>query len=130
MGWPYQFVDLTEAQKISRRTLLDTYALVAQASAGIVLIVIQLVFLAQWLRRKQQQNSSDVPGSPSLKHLQKSSNPNFQAVERWWRRLEWWSGDSLVVFGVDCGTNGQVLAATLWTAWLLALSFAETCNGE
>ena len=49
MGWPYQFVDLTEAQKISRRTLLDTYGLAAQASAGIVLIVIQLLFLAQWL---------------------------------------------------------------------------------
>jgi hypothetical protein len=130
MGWPYQFVDLTEAQKISRRTLLDTYGLVAQASAGIVLIVIQLFFLAQWLRRKRQHNSSDVPGSPSLKHLQKSGQPNLQAIERWWRRLEWWSGDSLLVFGVDCGTNGQVLTATLWTAWLLVLCFVETGNGE
>lgn len=130
MGWPYQFVDLTEAQKISRRTLLDTYGLVAQASAGVVLIVIQLVFLTQWLRRKRQQNSSDVPGSPSLKHLQKSSYPTFHAIERRWRRLAWWSGDPLVFFGVDCGTNGQVLAAILWTAWLLVLSFAETGNGE
>lgn len=128
MGWPYQFVDLTEAQKISRRTLLDTYGLVAQASAGVVLIVIQLFFLAQWLRRKRQQNSADVPGSPSIKHSQESSSPNFQAVERRWRRLEWWSGDSLVLFGVDCGTNGQVVAATLWTVWLLILSFAETGN--
>lgn len=130
MVWPYQFVDLTGAQKNSRRTLLDTYGLVAQASAGVVLIVIQLFFLAQWLRRKRQQNSSDVPGSPSIKHSQKSSSPNFQAIERRWRRLEWWSGDSLVVFGVDCGTNGQVVAATLWTFWLLILSFAETGNGE
>jgi hypothetical protein len=130
MGWPYQFVDLTDAQKISRRTLLDTYGLVAQASTGLVLIVIQLVFLAQWLGRKQQQNSSDVPGSPSIKHLQKSSSPNFQAIERRWRRLEWWSGNSLVVCGVDCGTNGQVLAAVIWTAWLLVLSFAETGKGE
>ena len=130
MGWPYQFVDLTEAQKISRRTLLDTYGLAAQASAGIVLIVIQLLFLAQWLSRKRQQNGSDVPGSPSLKYSQKSSYPKLQAIERQWRRLEWWAGDSLAVFGVDCGTNGQVLAATLWTAWLLVLSFAETGNGE
>ena len=130
MGWPYQFVDLAEAQKISRRTLLDSYGLVAQASAGIVLIVIQLFFLAQWLRQKRQENNSDAPGSPSLKHLQKSGHPSFQAFERRWRRLAWWSGDSLVVFGVDCGTNGQVIAATLWTAWLLALCFAETGNGE
>jgi hypothetical protein len=92
--------------------------------------VIQLVFLAQWLRQKQRQNSSDVPGSPSIKHSQKSSSANLQAIERRWRRLEWWSNDSLVLFGVDCGTNGQVLVATLWTVWLLVLCFAETGNGE
>lgn len=130
MGWPYQFVNPTEAQKISRRTLLDTYGLVAQASAGVVLIVIQLFFLAQWLRRKQQQSGPDVPSSPSLKHSQKSGNPGFNAIERRWRRLEWWSGDSLVLFGIDCGTHGQILAATVWTAWLLVLCFAEIGNGE
>jgi hypothetical protein len=130
MRWPYQFVDLTDAQKLSRRTLLDTYGLVAQASAGIVLIVIQLFFLAQWTRRQRQQNGSDVPGSPSLKHLQKSGHPSLRALGRRWRRFEWWSGDSLVVFGVGCGTNGQVLAAALWTIWLLALCFVETGNGE
>ena len=130
MGWPYQFVNLTEAQKISRRTLLDNYGLVAQASAGVVLIVIQLFFLAQWLRRKQQQSGPDVPSSPSLKHSQKSGHSSIQAIGRWWRRLEWWSGDSLMVFGIDCGTNGQVLAATVWTAWLLILCLAETGNGK
>lgn len=130
MGWPYQFVNPTEAQKISRRTLLDTYGLVAQASAGIVLIVIQLIFLAQWSRRKQQQSGSNVPSSPSLKYSQKSGTSSLKAIERRWRRLEWWSGDSLVVFGIDCGTNGQILAATFWTVWLLILCFAETGNGE
>lgn len=130
MAWPYQFVNPTDAQKISRRTLLDTYGLVAQASAGVVLIVIQLFFLAQWLRRKQQRSSSEAPSSPSLKHSQKSGNVGFRAIERHWRRLEWWSGDSLVVFGIDCGTNGQSLAATVWTAWLLILCFAETGNGK
>jgi len=130
MRWPYQFVDLTDAQKLSRRTLLDNYGLVAQSSAGIVLIVIQLFFLAQWMRRQRQQKSSDVPGSPSIKHLQKSGPLNIQTFERRWRRLEWWFGDSLVVSGVDFGTNGQVLAAALWTTWLLILSFAETGNGK
>lgn len=128
MGWPYKFVNPTEAQKISRRTLLDTYGLVAQASAGVVLIVIQLFFLAKWLRRKQQQSGPDVPSSPSLKHSQKSGNSSFKAIERRWRRLEWWSGDSLVLFGIDCGTNGQILVATVWTTWLLVLCFAETGN--
>jgi hypothetical protein len=128
MGWPYQFVDLTDAQKVSRRTLLDTYGLVAQVSAGVVLIVIQLYFVAQWTRRPR--NSSDVPSSPSLKHSSKGGRLNIQAIERWWRRLEWWSGDSLVIFGVDCGTHGQVAAAVCWTAWLLVLCFAETGNGK
>lgn len=128
MGWPYQFVDLTDAQKVSRRTLLDTYGLVAQTSAGVVLIVIQLYFVAQWTRR--QQSGSDVPSSPTLKHLPKGNRLDIQAIERWWRRLEWWSGDSLVVFSVDCGTKGQVTAATCWTIWLLVLCFAETGNGK
>jgi len=130
MRWPYQFVDLTDAQKLSRRTLLDTYGLVAQVSAGIVLIVIQLSFFAQWTRRKQQQNGPDVPGSPSVKHLQRPGRVSFQAIERRWRRFKWWSGNSLKVVGVDCGTNGHVLVAALWSVWLLALCFAETGNGK
>jgi hypothetical protein len=128
MGWPYQFVDLTDAQKISRRTLLDTYGLLAQVSAGVVLILIQLYFVAQWTRR--YRDSSDVPSSPSLKHSSKGGRLNTQAIGRWWKRLEWWSGDSLVIFGLECGTNGQVTAAVCWTAWLLVLCFAETGNGK
>ena len=130
MRWPYQFVDLSDAQKLSRRTLLDTYGLVAQASAGILLIVVQLFFLVQWLRRQRQLKGSDVPGSPSVKHLQKSGSFNLQTIGQRWRRLKWWSGDPLVILGVDCGTNGQVVAAALWTAWLLVLCFAETGNGK
>ena len=128
MGWPYQFVDLTDAQKSTRRSLLDTYGLAAQASAGVVLIVIQLYFVAQWMRRRE--DSSGAPGSPGVKHSQKGKPFNVQAVERWWRSFEWWSGDSLEVFQIDLGTKGQVLAATFWTCWLLVLCFAETGNGK
>lgn len=128
MGWPYQFVDLTDAQKISRRTLLDSYGLIAQASAGLVLIVIQLYFVAQWARRRR--DSSDAPSSPSLKHLPKRGRLNIHAVEQLWRRLEWWSGDSLAIFGIDYGTKGQVTVAACWTVWLFVLCFAETGNGK
>ena len=128
MGWPYQFVDLTDAQKSTRRSLLDTYGLAAQASAGVVLILIQLYFVAQWMRRRE--DSSGAPGSPSLKHSQRGGRFNIRATEQWWRRLQWWSDDSLVVFRVDLGTQGQVVAATLWTSWLLVLCFAETGDGR
>jgi hypothetical protein len=128
MGWPYQFVDLTEAQKVTRRTLLDTYGLVAQVSAGVVLIMIQLIFVAQWARRKG--NGSDVPSSPSLKNLSKGSSLNTQAIARRWRGVDWWAGDSLTIFGVDLGTKGQATAAVCWTVWLLILCFAQTGKGK
>jgi hypothetical protein len=131
MRWPYEFVDLTDAQKHDRRVLLDAYGLVAQASAGVVLILIQLYFLAQWVR--QQRTSSDgvdVPSSPSLKNSQKGRRLNTRVVAQWWRRLTWWTGDSVKLLGVDLGTNGQITAAVTWTVWLLYLCFAETGNGK
>jgi hypothetical protein len=65
MRWPYEFVDLTDAQKQHRRVLLDAYGLVAQASAGVVLILLQLYFLAQWIRQRRS-DGMDVPSSPSV----------------------------------------------------------------
>jgi len=131
MGWPYEFADLTDTQKQHRRVLLDAYGLVAQASAGIVLILIQLYFLLQWLNH--QRNASDglhVPSSPSLKSSQKGGPFNTRVLAQSWRRLKWWLGDSVTILGVDLGTNGQLTAAVAWTVWLLLLSFAETGNGE
>jgi hypothetical protein len=129
MRWPYEFVDLTDAQKQHRRVLLDAYGLVAQASAGVVLILLQLYFLAQWIRQRRS-DGMDVPSSPSVKVSQKSGRLNARVAAQYWRRLEWWCGDSVKILGVDLGTNGQVTAAVAWTVWLLFLSFAETGNGE
>jgi hypothetical protein len=129
MRWPYEFVDLTDAQKQHRRVLLDAYGLVAQASAGVVLILLQLYFLAQWIRQRRS-DGMDVPSSPSVKVSQKSGRLNARVAAQYWRRLEWWCGDSVKILGVDLGTNGQVTAAVAWTIWLLFLCFAETGNGE
>ena len=131
MRWPYEFADLTDAQKQHRRVLLGTYGLVAQASAGIVLILIQLYFLAQWLNLKRNASKGlDVPSSPSLKSSQKGGSLNSRVAAQFWRRLTWWFGESVKILGVDLGTNGQLTAAVAWTIWLLFLSFAETGNGE
>jgi len=129
MRWPYEFVDLTDAQKQHRRVLLDAYGLVAQASAGLVLILIQLYFLAQWFRR-HRSDDIHVPSSPSLKNSRKGGRLNARVAAQYWRRLEWWCGDSVKVLGIDLGTNGLITAATTWTIWLLFLCFAETGNGE
>ena len=131
MRWPYEFVDLTDAQKHHRRVLLDAYGLVAQASAGVVLLLIQLLFLAQWLRqRRNGSDGIDVPSSPSLKNSQKGRRLNARVAAQYWRRLEWWCGDSVRISGVDLGTNGQITTAVAWTIWLLFLCFAETGDGE
>jgi hypothetical protein len=130
MGWPYAFVDLTDAQKQHRRVLLDACGLVAQASAGVVLILIQLYFLAQWLKQRNGSDGLDVPSSPSLKNSQKPGRLNTRVAAQWWRRFAWWSGDSVKILGTDLGTNGQITAAVAWTVWLLYLCFAETGNGE
>lgn len=130
MGWPYKFVDLTDAQKEHRRALLDGYGLIAQVSAGVVLLVIQLVFLIQWFnQRRQRRNEPGSPGSPGLKHSQKGKY-RMQAIEQWWRRFAWWAGNSLEIFGTRLGTKGQVAAAAFWTLWLLFLSFSETGDGK
>lgn len=130
MGWPSKFVDLTDAQKGHRRILLDDYGLIAQASAGAVLLVIQLFFLAQWIRQRNHPQSLEVPSSPSAKHHQKSGRLNIQGIEQWSRRLAWWFSDPIEVLGANVGTNGQVFVATIWTVWLLILSFAETGDGK
>jgi hypothetical protein len=131
MRWPYEFVDLTDARKQHRRVLLDAYGLVAQASAGVVLILIQLYFLARWLRQQRTGSDGlDVPSSPSLKNSQKGRRLNTRVVTQWWRRFAWWCGDSVRLLGIDLGTNGQITAAVAWTVWLLYLCFAETGNGE
>lgn len=130
MGWPYQFVDLSDAQKEHRRVLLNGYGLIAQVSAGMVLLVIQLVFLVQWInRRRQEHDDMGAPGSPGQKHLQKNKRSSL-VIEQGWRRFAWWAGDPLEVFGAHLGTKGQVIAAVLWTIWLLFLSIAETGNGK
>lgn len=129
MGWPYKFVDLTDAQKEHRRILLDDYGLIAQASAGAVLISIQLIFLAQWIQQRNKPHGHEVPSSPSAKHHQRNGRLNIQRIQQWWWRLTWWAGDSMNIFGIVPGTNGQVLGAAIWTIWLLFLCFAETGNG-
>lgn len=130
MGWSYRFADLTDPQKEHRRLLLDSYGLIAQVSAGVILLVIQLVFLIQWLSKRQQTRSEpETPGSPGLKYSQKGRH-RVQAVERWWRLFAWWAGDSLEIFGTQFGTKGQITAAAFWTLWLLFLSFSETGDGK
>lgn len=130
MGWGYKFVDLTDPQKADRRILLDEYGLIAQASAGVVLLVIQLFYLAQWIIQRPAQSSLGPPSSPNVKHSHKGRHITTWRIQHWWRRISWWSGHPLNILGIHAGTRGQIIAAAAWNAWLLSLCFVETGNGE
>lgn len=130
MGWSYKFVDLTDAQKANRRILLDEYGLIAQASAGVVLIVIQFFYLVQWLIQRQNQGELGPPSSPNLKLSQKGGHITTRRIQYWWRRLSWWAGHPFNILGIYAGTRGQFIAAAAWNVWLLFLCFAETENGK
>lgn len=128
MAFGYEFIDLTEAQKHQRRTLLDRYALYAQLSSLLPFAIIQCLFLlSRWRQRYISQNDIQTPGSPSLKgaHFRRNASwkPNM-------RRLTWWLGDEIVVAGTSLGTNGQILFAGVYTVWLLWLCSQETGPGK
>ena len=130
MGWPYHFVDLTDQQKHRRRELLDWYGALAQVSALIPLLLIQVYFGAAWLSRKwRHKDGLEAPSSPHAKHSRSASKFSTTSIQGTVRRILWWSGDPLDVLDVHLGTNGEVLAAVGWTAWLLVLSFLQTGDG-
>lgn len=127
MAWPYHFVDLTEAQKSSRRHLLDRYGSYALLSATIPVLVFQLYLLATWVFRERQRAKpgySAVPGSPGLK---KSKHTSAQRVATKLRQLQWWLETDIAD---GYGTRGQAIAAAGWTVWLFFLCVAQTGNGE
>lgn len=125
----YRFVDLTDEQRHERRELLDYYGLLAQVSVLVPLLVIQVFFLASWLKRKiaPQCGFDQAPSSPYAKRSH--AEQRFQVSKRW-RIFLWWCGDSVHVAGVHVGTKGELLGAASWTAWLLLLSFLQTGDGK
>jgi hypothetical protein len=130
MGWPYRFVDLTDDEKHHRRYLLDWYGTFAQVSVLLPLLVIQAYFLtARFGKRWHDQSDREVPSSPRLKYSKLRRKLNVRSVKAAFRRLNWWSGESLDVLGVHLGTNGEVLAAIAWTVWSLLLCFLQTGDG-
>ncbi|KAF2717052.1 hypothetical protein K431DRAFT_277792 [Polychaeton citri CBS 116435] len=125
MGWAYHFIDLTQVQLHQRRQLLDWYGIVAQISILIPLALLQLSFLGFWVWHKlQSRPDGTVPSSPHAKHQHNSSN--LASVSVYLRRLQWWFGDDVSLFGWHVGTKGEIVLAELWTFWLLLCCFLQT----
>ena len=130
MGWPYHFVDLTDAQKHQRRLLLDRYAVIAQVSVLLPLLVLQARLLSFWINRNIRQTASnEAPSSPYLKSAQRQGGFSLRSLRTSYRRWYWWASEPLSLFGDHLGSRGEVLGAAVWTVWLLVLCFLQTGDG-
>ncbi|EGZ69065.1 hypothetical protein NEUTE2DRAFT_115205 [Neurospora tetrasperma FGSC 2509] len=117
MNWPYQFLDLSQAEKQARRQSLDSYALYAQLSA---LIPIGLVWLYQTLNKSSSSRKRDYTAVPS------SDSFNTRKQSNWWSNLRWWLGEDVVAFGEVLGQREQWIGGIVWAVWLLVLCVAGT----
>ncbi|KAI1264483.1 ferric reductase like transmembrane component [Xylariaceae sp. FL1019] len=129
MSWPWQFVDLDDAQKIARRHALDRYALVAQLSALAPVIAFLLYRATKWAIAKatglSRGSYSALPGSPVAKQRRSTSIGSWTAR---WRKLAWWLSDDIVILGWNWGPRDQMIGGVIWGLWLCALSVKDTGN--
>lgn len=131
MGWPYQFISLSAEERHARREVLDRYATYAQLSA-LLPVAVYLVFrLASWAKTTLAANRDGsyaaVPNSPGLKVQRQTV---WGAWSTRLRKLRWWLGDDVYLFGRRYGQRDQLLFGSLWAAWLLVLCVVDTGNGN
>ncbi|KAL2194864.1 ferric reductase like transmembrane component-domain-containing protein [Corynascus similis CBS 632.67] len=121
----YHFIDLSKAEKHVRRQTLDKYALYAQLSALLPVVVILIFRLVKRVLKSEASGRkySAVPSSPVQKQRQRSSAGTWSSR---FRRAQWWLGEDVVVANMVLGQRDQWLIGLLWTAWLLLLSVLET----
>ena len=124
VSWPYQFKDLSEEDKIARRNALNHNANLAQLSVPVPLLLLQVCLITSSLKRRWivSRGSRSLSASKARRHLLASS-------QLAWRRFVWWCGDSIGSAEVTIERKGDVLAAGVWSVWLLICCFKETGDG-
>lgn len=127
----WHFLDLNHDQKLERRRLLDLYGALAQVSALIPLAILQVYFLAIWLRQKWLR-TYDTDAMPSSPHLKKQQLDAFKGPSASFKSFRdkaiWWMGDTFDIWGSRV-TKGEVVAGAVWTVWLIFLSCVQTQGG-
>ncbi|RSL98452.1 hypothetical protein CEP52_010328 [Fusarium oligoseptatum] len=123
MGWPYEFITLTDEEKHQRRIALEYYAYVAFLSAFVPCLISILVQLITRVRRARRGQYSEVPGSPGVKANQ----------QRWitrmigkWSAAQWWLGEDVYLLGSRWGQRDEWVFGVAWTLWMLILCVRGT----
>ena len=127
MAFGWHFIDLSDSQKAQRRVALDTAANVAQYSALVPLLCLQLYFLFLILdNRRSSHVNRFISPSLYLNNLASDKPKWSYQVRKTVTSLTWWASTPV---GKDWGSRGEWLFGAIWAAWLLLLSIAYTGEG-
>lgn len=127
MGWPYEFITLTDEEKHQRRISLEYYAHVAFLSAFIPCLISVSAQLIARARRARRGQYSEVPGSPGAK----ASRQRWAArMAGRWSAAQWWLGGDVCLLGSRWGQRDEWVLGVAWTLWLLILCVRGTGKGE
>ncbi|KAF4445517.1 hypothetical protein F53441_10770 [Fusarium austroafricanum] len=123
MGWPYEFLTLSDEEKHQRRLTLDYYAFIAHLSAFAPMLLFIVIRLVNRVRRGRNGGYQQVPGSPGVKANR----------QRWITRVlekgpmvQWWLGEDVYFMGSHWGQRDEWVLGIAWTIWLLILSIHGT----
>jgi len=127
MAWPYHFLDLSEAEKHSRRQALDTFALYSQLSFLLPVIALVLYRIASWSTKSTKGPYDVVPSSPSRKAQRETGVAAWQSSLR---KFRWWLGEDVFLLGDYRGQRDQWLLGFSWGIWMLVLCVVGTGQGK
>lgn len=126
MGWPWEFLTLTQEEKHQRRLSLDHYAFIAHLSAFAPVLLLVLFHFIDRVRRGRNSGYQQVPGSPGVKANR----------QKWISRVlekgpmvKWWLGEDVWFMGSHWGQRDEWVVGIAWTLWLLVLSVHGTGKG-
>lgn len=134
MGWPYEFITLTDEEKHARRESLHFHAAVAHYSfvapiAALVLFRLVQLAIGRFSGGRDNDGAGAyqrVPGSPIVKARNGDLSGGL-AVS--WRKLTWWMSDDVLIFGQVWGQRDEWVLGSIWMLWLLTLCVVGTGKG-
>ncbi|KAL2126353.1 hypothetical protein VTI74DRAFT_1132 [Chaetomium olivicolor] len=133
MGWLYQFIHADATLRHTRRVLLDRYALIAQASPLVLVLLVLVGRITRHIHRRWFSTSTNrdatyaaIPGSPSAKRPGKKIASSWVSASL--RKALWWLDTPVEFAGWGLGRRDELILGGIWTTWLLFLCVNDAGN--